>query len=398
MRGSVLTVALALAGSQVAAQQVEVRVVVPQQTAKEIRAAIEKSIEQAIDVRVLNEISREISDALRESLAGAGVAARAVSEALRESSRHVPYGAWDTPGGVRQDKTFTQEQTAKETLTLAIGPNGTLTLKNIAGDITVTGGGGKSATVEVLRRSRGRTDADAKLGLERVKVAVDHRGERATVEAQYPDHDSRPPYAVSVAYVVTAPTGTTLSITTLSGDVLVKDIKGDVSASLTAGDATVSGSRVSSLKTLSGTVAVTDAEADSAMDLTTLSGDIRLERAKARRVMMSTLNGDVVARDVDTASAVMTSTSGNVEFTGAPVKGGRYELRAHSGDVKVILPKGGFDVSARTFSGRITADPSLGLQTTTSRPRSSSLRGTVGDGSATFDVSTFSGDVTISRK
>jgi DUF4097 and DUF4098 domain-containing protein YvlB len=145
-------------------------------------------------------------------------------------------------------------------------------------------------------------------------------------------------------------------------------------------------------------VAVTDAEADSAMDLTTLSGDIRLERAKARRVMMSTLNGDVVARDVDTASAVMTSTSGNVEFTGAPVKGGRYELRAHSGDVKVILPKGGFDVSARTFSGRITADPSLGLQTTTSRPRSSSLRGTVGDGSATFDVSTFSGDVTISRK
>jgi sugar-specific transcriptional regulator TrmB len=61
----VLTAALALAGGPVAAQQVEVRVVVPQQTAKEIRAAIEKSIEQAIDVRVLNEISREISDALR---------------------------------------------------------------------------------------------------------------------------------------------------------------------------------------------------------------------------------------------------------------------------------------------------------------------------------------------
>jgi hypothetical protein len=39
------------------------------------------------------------------------------------------------------------------------------------------------------------------------------------------------------------------------------------------------------------------------------------------------------------------------------------------------------------------------LQSTTqSLVRSSSLKGTVGDGSATLDVSTFSGDVTISRK
>ena len=398
MRGCVLTAALALASAQPAAQQVEVRVVIPQTTAKEIRAAIERSLEQTIDVRVWTDISREISEAVRESLAGAHGAARGVAEALRESSLHMP-GTWGSPGGVRQDRTFTQEQIATESHTLAIGPNGTLVLRNVAGDITVTAGTGRSATVEATRRSRGRTDADAKLGLERVKIEVDHRGERATVTARYPEDERRPPYAVSTSYVVTAPAGTMLTIATLAGNVSVKEIKGDVNGTVTSGNLTVAGSRVSVLKTLSGNLTVTDGDAESAMELSTLNGIIRLERAKAKRLSISALSGDIVARDVETATATITNTSGDIEYAGTVAKGGRYEIRAHSGDVRVVVPKGGFDVSARTFSGRITADAALGLQPTSQNlARSSALKGTVGDGSASLDVSTFSGDVTISRK
>jgi hypothetical protein len=396
VRGCVLTAVLAIAGTQMAAQQVEVRVIVPQATAKEIRAAIERSIEQSLDARVWSEIAREINGAISEGLAGARIATRDLAEALRESLRYLP----DSSGtaGARQDRTYTQEQIAKESHTLAIGPTGTLALRNIAGDITVTAGTGRSATVEVTRRSRGRTDADAKLGLERVRVEVDHRGERATVTARYPDDERRPPYAVTTTYVVTAPSGTQLSVSTLSGNVIVKDIKGDVSATVTSGNVAVSGSRVSALKTLSGSLTVTDSDAEAAMDLSTLNGLIRLERARTRRLSISALSGDVVARDIETTTATITNTSGDVEYSGAIAKGGRYEIRVHSGDVRVVLPKGGFDVSARTFSGRITADAALGLQTTSNLVRSSSLRGTVGDGSASLDVSTFSGDVTISRK
>ena len=397
MHGCVFSTVLALAGAQAAARQVEVRVVIPQTTAKEIRAAIERSLEQAIDVRVWTEISREIGEALRESLAGAHVATREVVEALRESSLHVS-GTENVPGGVRQDRTFTQEQIAKESHTFAIGPSGTLVLRNIAGDVTVTAGPGRSATVDVTRRSRGRTDADAKLGLERVKIEVDHRGERATVTARYPEDERRPPYAVTTSYVVTAPAGTMLTISTLAGTVSVKDIKGDVNATVTSGNLTVAGSRVSVLKTLSGNLSVTDSDAEGTMELSTLNGIIRLERARARRLSISALSGDIVVRDVEATTATVTNTSGDVEYGGTVAKGGRYEIRAHSGDVRVVLPKGGFDVSARTFSGRITADAALGLQMTSNLVRSSSLRGTVGDGSATLDVSTFSGDVTISRK
>ena len=397
LRGSVLTVALALAGSQVAAQQVDVRVVVPQATAKEIRTAIEKSIQQSLDARVWSEISREISQALSQSLSGAHDVARELTQALRDSSFYVD--ARIATGGTRQDRTFTQEQIAKESHTLAIGPTGTLILRNLSGEITVTAGTGRSATVEATRRSRGRTDADAKLGLERVKVEVDHRGERATVTSRYPEDERRPPYAVSINYVVTAPAGTQLTISNLSGTVVVKDIKGDVNATVTSGTLEVSGSRVSMLKTLSGNLTVTDSDAEGAMDVSTLSGVIRVERAKTRRLSVSALSGQVVVRDVDATNATITNTSGDVEYTGNLAKGGRYEVRAHSGDVKLVLPRGGFDISARTFSGRITADAALGLQTTSQNlVRSSALKGTVGDGSASLDVSTFSGDVIITRK
>ena len=76
---------------------------------------------------------------------------------------------WDTSAALRsptapsiQDKDFHVEQTDRQTKTLAIGANGSLELKNIVGDITVKAGGGREATVEIVRVSRGQTDADAK--------------------------------------------------------------------------------------------------------------------------------------------------------------------------------------------------------------------------------------------
>jgi DUF4097 and DUF4098 domain-containing protein YvlB len=300
------------------------------------------------------------------------------------------------PAGARQDRNFSQEQIAKESHTLQIGAAGSLVLKNIAGDVTVTAGSGRAATVEVVRRSRGRTEADAKLGLDRVKIEVDHRGERATVTTRYPDDDRRPPYAVTATYIVTAPAGTSVTIASISGDVSVTNIKGDTTVDVTSGDITVTGCRVSSVKTVSGDVIVNDGEAEGTLEVSTLSGDVRLQRVKARRLSMSALAGDVVARDIVTGDATLSTQSGDVEFGGAVSGSGRYDLRSHSGDVRVTIPQGAFDVSARTFNGRITIDPNLGVKTTSSSR--TSLRGTVGAGGASLEITTFSGDISITRK
>jgi DUF4097 and DUF4098 domain-containing protein YvlB len=229
-----------------------------------------------------------------------------------------------------------------------------------------------------------------------VRVEVDHRGERAALTARYPDGERRPPYAVSVAYTVTAPAGTSFTISSISGDVRVTNIKGDTSIDVTSGDVTAAGTRLSSAKTVSGDMTLTDTQTDGTLEAGTLSGDLRLQGVRARRLSLSVLNGDIIARDVEAGDATLASTSGDIEFGGGLSQTGRYELRTHNGDIRVRIPQGGFDIRARTFSGRITADAELNVQATASSR--TSLRGTVGKGGASLEIATFTGDISISRK
>lgn len=377
------------------AQTVDVRVTVPKQTVQEVRAAIERVLSEALNEKVWADVEREISAALREGLIGAEQATRDATQIIREIRREVSRNVTVSSGDGWQDRNYSQEQIDKESHTLQIGPNGSLQLKNLSGDITVTAGTGRAATVEVIRKSRGRTLADAKLGLERVKVEVDQRGERASITARYPD-ESRPPYAVSINYIVTAPAGTSLTLNTLSGDVRVSDIKGDVAVDVASGDVVVTKSQVSTIKTMSGDVTVTDAEGQGRLDFSTMSGTIKLERIRAKRLGVTVLSGDVIVRDVEAGDVEIGSTNGDVEFSGVLSKTGRYDIHSHNGDVRVSVPKSGFDLDASTFSGDITADASLGMKASSNSRRT--LRGTVGDGGASLTVKTFSGDIIVTRK
>src|SRR5262245_24685538 len=51
-------------------------------------------------------------------------------------------------GGGSQDRNFRTELTDKETRTLSLGATGSLELKNVSGDISVSAGNGRDATIE----------------------------------------------------------------------------------------------------------------------------------------------------------------------------------------------------------------------------------------------------------
>jgi DUF4097 and DUF4098 domain-containing protein YvlB len=300
-------------------------------------------------------------------------------------------------GGARgQDHTLKAEQTARETRTLSIGASGSLDLDTVSGDITVTAGTGHDASLEIVRRSRGRTEADAALGLERVKVEVDQRPDRARVRATYPDQRN-PPYSVDVSYVVTAPAGTRVTARTVSGDVVVKGIRGDVDVSVTSGRIDLSGSRVSLAKTISGPVTITDVDTDGSLDIRTVSGDVTLQNVKARRLTADAVaSGTIIARNVTSDNVVLKTLSGTVEYAGPLSKTGRYELTAFSGTVH-FRPSGpvGFELQASTFSGNIKPDPAMTFRDISLTRRS--LRGTFGDGGAVVTLQTFSGNVTVGK-
>jgi len=351
------------------------------ETNEAIRVAIAQATREAVreNTRVTTHVVTSlVNDLVRDVRSAADVETRAWSNDIQGQDRRV-------------------EQIDRETKTLALGPNGWLDLQNINGDVSVTAGTGRDVTIEIVRRSRAATDADAKLGLDRVKVTVDQKGERADVRAVYPQ-ERRPPFSVNIGYTVTAPAGTRVSTTSISGNVTIKGMRGDQSVNVTSGDVSISGGgSVSQARTISGNVTLSDIAAEGTVQAGTVSGDVVLQRVKASRLEVSVTSGDVHARDVTCSNAELKGLSGDVEFTGPLAKGGRYELQAHSGSIHVVVTgNAGFDLQATTFSGDIKPDAGLALKAVSSSRRS--LRGTFGEGGATLIATTFSGDVVIGRK
>jgi DUF4097 and DUF4098 domain-containing protein YvlB len=108
----------------------------------------------------------------------------------------------------------------------------------------------------------------------------------------------------------------------------------------------------------------------------------------------------VTLQDVECDRIDAQSVSGDVQLAGALMRGGRYDLGSHSGQVKLSLSGDvGFQLEASSFSGSVRTDLPLTLQGTGSaRGRQRNLRGTFGDGSAVLDLTTFSGSIVISRR
>jgi DUF4097 and DUF4098 domain-containing protein YvlB len=292
-----------------------------------------------------------------------------------------------------------QDQTDRQTRVVSIGASGSLEIKNVSGDVTVTAGSGTDARIEFTKRARGKTAADVRRGLDEVTVDIEQQSGRVTVETHYPNRDrGRNDVNVDITFVITAPAGTRVTASTVSGNVRVENIKGNLSASTVSGDVALVGvGTVADAKTVSGSVKATDIPNNDSLSLTTISGDILIDRVSARRLDGSTTSGNVTAMGITSERASLHSLSGNVSYSGALARSGRYELQSHSGDV-TLNPSGtvGYELQASTFSGHIT--PGADMVVKSISPGPSNVRATVGDGSATVAITTFSGNVEIRKR
>lgn len=299
-----------------------------------------------------------------------------------------------------------EEQTERFTRTLKIGTNGEIHIGNIAGNITVTRGGGSDATVDVVKTARGRTVEDAKTVLGLVRVEITERGGRAEIKTRYPEGDelqrhNRRNVNVSVAFTVTAPASTRVTLNSISGDLSARDIKGDLTLETVSGAVRITnGGRVAGAKSISGNVEITDTEIEGLLEASSVSGTVLLRNLKARRIEAGSVSGNVVVQDVACDRVEAHSVSGDLQFTGALERGGRYELASHSGQVHVAIAGGtGFELEATSFSGSVRSDIPLTAQAgDRPRRRQQNLRGVFGDGSAVLDLTTFSGSIVITKR
>lgn len=281
-------------------------------------------------------------------------------------------------------------QTDRERRVFAVTAGSAVDVSNISGDVRIAAGAGDSVVVETVRRRRSRGD-ELRLEMRQVgnRVVVRVTGTRSNRGND------------TIDITVTAPRDAAVVARSVSGSVGLTGVDGESRLETVSGDVDVTrAANLSLAKTVSGTVTVRQSDSAGTMTLGTVSGSVVAADLRARGLDAASVSGAVRLERVDAQRVLGKSVSGGVEFQGPLAAGGRFEFTSHSGDVRLRLPAGAsFDLTADSFSGRLTTDFPVALRSTrSSRGASRSIRGVAGDGAAELLVRSFSGSVTIGRQ
>ncbi|HYB93716.1 MAG TPA: DUF4097 family beta strand repeat-containing protein [Vicinamibacterales bacterium] len=307
------------------------------------------------------------------------------------------------------------EQIEKISQTHKVGDHGALDLSHLAGDIRVTGGAGSEIKIDATKRVRHRDAGEAKRLLGALRVDINSFNGRVEVRTIYPSRGQfRNNISASVDYVISVPVGTMVALKSISGDISVSHVKGEVRAETVSGDVNIVDTpNVTIAKTISGDVTARDIGTETTLVLSTVSGSVLGTGLRVRALEAGSVSGDVRLLGSEVGRLEAKSVSGNIEFDAPLTKSGRYEFTSHSGNVRIFVSGNtGFELDADTFSGNVRSDVPVTLRAVgrsddhrdrgraRGAPRMSSraIRGTYGDASAYLSVRSHSGSVVITKK
>lgn len=230
-----------------------------------------------------------------------------------------------------------------------LGQGGSVNVRNISGNVVVTGYDGQEIIVTAFKEGR---------DLDKVNIEDRSAGNNIDVRVDYPDRceDCR----VNVRFEVKVPRNISYrynSFSSVSGNVEVTGVSGELNAKSVSGEVTVN-------------------NVNGSVNATSVSGDVHVGKVEG------------------TASAK--STSGNVEVEVLSLEGaGSMDFVSVSGDVRVKLPSNlDADVKLSTMSGALKTDFPLTIEESkwgTGRK----ANGRLGSGSRTLKLSSVSGDVSL---
>jgi DUF4097 and DUF4098 domain-containing protein YvlB len=297
-----------------------------------------------------------------------------------------------------RDRDHAPEQTERLTNSFNVGAAGSLFLTNIAGDITIKGGTGNEIRIEALKHGKGGNDNDAKMQLQNIQVMMNKVGDRVEIKALHAGRNNRG----WVDFTVYVPTTTSVEVQSVSGDLALYNVKGELRGQTVSGDVTGSGlGKVAALKTMSGDVRINGVESSGPLSLSAMSGDVVIENLHAPSVDAESVSGDVRLKSCSCDRVRLQSVSGDLEYVGQITRSGRYEIKTHSGGIRVAVPSAsGFEIDANSFTGDITFDPPITAILSQGRKGPMPGRvahGVIGNGGAFVELSSFSGDIVVNR-
>jgi hypothetical protein len=302
------------------------------------------------------------------------------------------------------------ETTDRVLQTFKVGADGALDLTGISGDVRVTGGTGNEIKVEATKRVRHKSPEQAKQLLADLRVEMANINGRVEIRTVYPrrsGYGSERGISARVDYTIAVPAGVSVSVKSISGNVIVSGVRGEVRAETVSGDVDVNNAaNVALAKTISGDVVARDIGGATTLVLSTISGTVIASGLKVRALEAGSVSGDVRLGGMQVDRVDAKSVSGNIEFDAPFVKAGRYALTSHSGNVRVVVSGNtGFELDADAFSGSVRSDLPVTLRTVgrndPDRRRGASnhaIRGSFGDASAILAIRSHSGSIVITKR
>lgn len=128
-------------------------------------------------------------------------------------------------------------------------------------------------------------------------------------------------------------------------------------------------------------------------DLQTVSGDI-LAPVLGDQAKLQTISGRIQASGGPWHQLTLSTVSGDVQIAGGPAPDGKLSIDSMSGNVQLQLPANtSATVHASSFSGNLHSD--AGSVQKSEHGPGSRLDATLGNGSGTIDIETFSGDLRV---
>lgn len=296
----------------------------------------------------------------------------------------------------RQQREWVEVEGERVVKSFSVGKAGSLLLHNISGDVVITGGAGSDIRVEAVKKAKGRSQDEARQQLGNVVLTMQEAGGgRVDIRVEPRGRESR----AWIDFNVVVPYEAAAEVHSVSGDITVTGVKGEVRAETVSGD--VKGSaltRMAAAKSVSGDVVLTNVESDGTLVLSAVSGDVTANSLKARALEVSAVSGDTVLSQCQTDRAQVSTVNGDITYSGRLSKSGRYELKTHSGDIVLNHQGSNFEVAASTFSGDIKFNPAATVKVNTNQyGPGRSVRGAIGGGGAYLELTTFSGDITVGK-
>lgn len=232
--------------------------------------------------------------------------------------------------------------------TYQLGPNDSLRIENVSGNVNVVGYEGSAVTVAAFKEGRDTNVVDVE------DLSTDGR---VHLRARYQNCRN---CNASLRFEVRVPRGVAVNldqISTASGDINGTDLNGRIRFNTASGDIT--------LRNVSGEV-----------NVATASGRLRVTNVSGT-VSASSASGDVeveIARLEGTRDLKFSSASGNVRVRMPNSLDARVNLATASGDIETDFP---LEVKRQEYGPGTTA------------------RGQLGSGSRRLNISTASGNVTL---